>query len=463
MLRTRFYIIGLVALAAGLAACGGGGGSSGGGGPIPNPSTPTPPPQDYPIAAGDAFNYAGSLTRSLSYAQPAPNPLPSTTTTAQVTQSVTVSAGTAPGGQSAADFHEVEQDAYPTQTTSLTTDAFYNLVTAGSGANVVEYGYKSSDSLSNSIQYAYTTPQVIAETPFASGKTWNNSPAVTITENDADGTTSTRTYAADGSYTDNEDFLSGQIGATATIVENANLSGSYSSNSFNALEDQIQVSAPASGQITISGIFPAPATPSPNPSGSPQPTPNPTTPPRVVTIPAWYSSSAKLYTETDSDGGSAMFDSHCSVPSSVGTQGEKLTQTIARLDTVLGYQETQTTTSYVVPNFGPACIVMSDTIDAYYDYQGDTEFGQLGVTIGPFAFYGSPFQTTVIAQTLNLQGATIKSDARHSAAVKAAPISITAFEAGRASFLNAIARDRMHRIKSMQKAMRSYIQRTGVR
>ena len=333
--------------------------------------------------------------------------MPSTSLAASIAQSISRNAAANPlNGKPASDFHATQNTAYPTKTSVLTSDTYYAYAGSASAANLVEYGFQSADSLKNTISYAYATPQVVAELPFAQNAGWSNSAAVAISETDADGTTSTRTYNADGSYTDTEKFFYGD----ADITQNADGSGIYTSPVFLSgllgAEQTFRFDAPSNGQIVVTGEFPPPPTPTPNATGQPTPTPNPTIAPTIVTIPAWYAAGQKLYTETDTDGGSPPFPRDCSVPAKIGSQGEKLVQTISRLDTILGFAETQTTTSYVVPNFGPACIVMNDVTKDYYDYQGDTLPGQN--TTGFFAYYSAPYHTTTIDETLTLQSATIR-------------------------------------------------------
>lgn len=454
-------------MTAALVACGGGGGGGGGGLPAAPASTPAPAgsSSQYPIASGDAFTFAGNESTAVVYAKPTPSPLPSTLATAQIAQSITVTSATYAGnGKPAQDVHTVESDAYATQTTTLTTDAYYAYVPAAAGTDVVDYGYTAQDELHDSITYAFGTPQTLAQLPFAAGSVWSNSPQATITQTDADGTRTILAYAADGSYSSTQSLAYG----SATIIERADGSGSYSSPVFlSALiggEDAFDYSAPSTGSqpaITITGIYPTPAPPTPIPSaspGTPTPTPNPTTPPRVVTVPAWYAPGTPLYSETDTDAGSATIPASCSVPAQIGTQGEKLVQTIARLDTILGYTETQNVVTYVVPNFGPACIVMNDVTKAYYDYTGDTNIPQ-ATTAGLFAFYGTPYETTTIAQTLTLQQATVTSSARRTqSAAGIQPIGLQAMAAGRAAFLAAVTRERTRRVQAMQRAVRRYLQ-----
>lgn len=458
----RLLLFGLVVLPAALAACGGGGGSPPGGGgsftpPPPPPSSPTASPTpaflaQIPIVPGDKFAYAGTLSATQVYTQPQPSPLPSTSTSAQVTQTVSVAA--AAGG--ASQFQISEADAYPTKTTDLTnteTEAF-SAVTA-STANLVEENWSSKDSLGNSVAFAYAAPQIVAQLPFSSANAWTNLPAVTITESDADGTQSTRTYANDGSYTDDQTLIYGPSGTgTATIVENADGSGKYASNVFASAEDEFDFSAPSGGRITISGLFPYPPPPTPNPSGAPSPTPNPSPTPKVISLTAWYAAATPLYKETDSDTGSVAIPGACNVPSGVATKAEAIAQTIDRLDTVIGYAETQTATAYFAPNAGQVCTQLQDVTKSYYDYQGDVAPGQTGVTIGLYAFYPTPFLTTTITETIGMQSETTLSQHRTTQSAKRSfASSLGVFFEQRASFMRLIERERTRRVKAMQRAL----------
>lgn len=459
-MKTRLLAMGLAAISAALVACGGGGNN-----PNPTPPTPVTPTSsptpsyfsNYPAAAGDTFAFAGTLTTQTTYTQPAASPLPSTTQTANVTQNVTVSDGGVPWNASAlaSIFTSVEGDAGPNMTSQFTTQTYYSLTGNATAGSLASYGFSQTDSLGDNIKYEYVSPATVAQLPFASGATWTNSAKSSVVEKDADGTTATRTYAADGSYNDTQTFAYG----TATIQENADGSGTYDSPVFlSALFGGTQTyvfSAPSKNAITVTAYFPAPPAPTPNASGSPSPSPNPTSTPLVQTLsPAWYAAGAPLYTESDKDNGSVAIPASCKVPASFGTQAEQLTQTITRLDTILGTSETQTTTGYIVPSFGPACLVMSDVTNDYYDYTGDVQVNQTLASL--FAYFPTAYKTTTITETVTLQSESVKTASR---AVQARPmqaITPRAFEIAHSAFMAAVERERQARANLAQHAMLLY-------
>jgi hypothetical protein len=91
------------------------------------------------------------------------------------------------------------------------------------------------------------------------------------------------------------------------------------------------------------------------------------------------------------------------VPSSYGTSGNTLVQTTNRLDTVLGYTDTQVQTTYTNAQYGPVCVVLSDVQNDYYDYQDD-----FGAADGfHLHFPGTPLSTTTIDETLTLQSGAV--------------------------------------------------------
>ena len=370
-MKSRLFAMGLAVLSAGLVACGGGGGGGGGitpSGPTPTPqptSTPTPaatnnpygcvgqPPFTttaaarrssiaHPIAAGDAFTYSGTLTKT--YTQSSPCPQPTATAVASVIVNVTDSATTAPGGNgSATDSKSAETDTYATQTTATTTDQ----VVQNAAAGFVLYSTVSSDGAGNSISTNYNVAQLLDKGPGTAG-TWQNDPSGAITETLADGTRISRTVAADGSYTDTETFADG---STSTIVVNGAVNGKTAdgSGTYDIAGTTLTYAAPSGGNITETSS-----------SG------------KTSTYPAWFASANPLVTDTFTDNGTVAIDANCGLSSAIATQGTQIQETLTTLDPVLGYTDTRVTTSYVVNGFGTVCVAITDTLKSYYDYQLDT-------------------------------------------------------------------------------------------
>ncbi len=137
-------------------------------------------------------------------------------------------------------------------------------------------------------------------------------------------------------------------GGSASITVNSDGSGVY-----NVAGTSFNYAAPASGNITLtigSG------------SGA-----------KTRTFPAWFSVPTSYITDSFVDNGQQAFDTHCNVNAVISASGDhQIVETYKVLDPVLGYQETRTTTSYVVPGFGAACVAIDDTLNSYYDYQNDT-------------------------------------------------------------------------------------------
>lgn len=358
-------------------------------------------------------------------------------------------------GALTSNFHTVENDAYSLRTSTTTSDALYSFVPAGAGFNFVLDSLNASDSnapTADTYQYAYATPMVLDELPETNGAVWSNSGAVTITEKDADGTTATRIYKADGSYTEAQNQPGGQV---ANIAENADGGGSYGgSYLFTGTLASLTFSAPspvpsAPPQITIALNFP-PA-PTPDPSASPGvPTPSPAPTPQTLKLSTWYGSAPTLYAESDTVATGVAFPATCSVPSGYGTNGADVKQTIDKIDTILGYKDHTVTDSYVVQGFGPVCVLMADTQTNYYDYLNDTQFS--------FVFSHTPISTSTISETLTLQpGATIRSAGRK-AQSSAGAISLQTFAAGRARFANAIERERHNRVRALTRYFKRAVQ-----
>lgn len=348
------------------------------------------------------MTFSGSQTTTGTFAYPSPTPYPSTTSNVAVTQTVTVGSAPNPfvGAVGTGDFHTVESDVSQLVTHTTTTDAWI----VQSGSNVIEYGYKSVDDGGNSLSAQYPTPQILDELPETNGASWSNSAAVNYNERDADGTASTRTYSTNGTY--NETTQIGATGLTTGLTENADGSGLINANGtyLSGNVQNVVISAPVSGQITVTANYVQPPTPSPAPSGQPSPTPVPTIAPRVYTAPAWYGTSAPVfYSQHTNVTAGVTYPASCSVPASYGTTGNKLVQTTTRLDTVLGFTDTQTQTTYTNAQYGPVCVVLSDEQDDYYDYQDD--FADANGE--HFHFPGTKLSTTAISQTLTLQSGAV--------------------------------------------------------
>jgi hypothetical protein len=396
------------------------------------------------------MSFAGSQTTSTVFNYPSPSPYPSTTTTNAVTQTVSVGASPNPfGSAGAGDFHSVETDASALVTHSTTTDAWLGL----SGQNLVEYGYKTADDSGDSLSAQFSVPAIQDEYPEANGAAWTNSPAGTFIEKDADATSSTRTYAANGTYT--ETTTNSRMGTTTSITENPDGSGSINANGLylGGFVDSIAVSAPASSQISITINYDQPATPTPAPTGQPSPTPGPTIPPLVYTAPAWYGTGTPvLYSQSTTVKTGIAYPASCSVPATYGTSGNELVQTTTRLDTVLGYTDTQTQTTYTNTQYGPVCVVLSDVQNDYYDYQDD--FADANGF--HFHFPGTALSTATVSETLTLQAGAVVHAARTTQSHGALSISQARVAAAAASLQLRMQRSRHQRLMHLLHFLKSH-------
>ena len=406
-----FALWALVAL--GLAACGGGSSS-----PTPHPTpsgvpTPTPSPvpsavsvPNRPLNNGDAFSYAGTTAQSFVYQGASPSPAASSL--ASVTQTVAVSAPSSFNGVSALyDFHTNETDTTPLQTTTIATDTYYASLTSGASSNLVDYGYSSTDNFGETLLVQYgasgaPVPIVIDELPEVPGANWSNTAAETLNETSPGNQTSVRNVNADGSYTATTTYASGSLftpppaPVTATIVENSNGSGSYS----------LPLIGPPNSIITV-------GTPGPGPSPQiPVTLSVPDAAPTTIPVPVWYPTPLVLYNETDTNTGAQNLPGACNVPATYGLTGNGVVQTIKSVDAILGTTETLQQTTYVVPTYGAACVVLSDQLVDYYDYSGQ---GPALIVVS-----GTPLETTTITTTLGLTSATVSSAARTRATSTAA-------------------------------------------
>lgn len=400
-MKTRLLTIGLACISAGLVACGGGGGTNGG--PTPPttaPSTsptasPSPTPNPYgcvgqapfiaaasrhsmaaphPIASGDNFTYTGQLSET--YAQSAPCPQPTSSTSAAITTNVTDTATTAPGGGSASASTASETDAYPTHSSTLSTTA----VLQNSSGKLLMYSTDSTDDNGNSIKTAYGAAQEIDD--LGAGGNWTNNPSAAITETLADGSSVARTTSSDGSYTDTQTYPNS---ATATAIVNGVANGKPldGSGSYTFAGITFAYAAPTGGNITLTITS----------AGSPS---------KTRTFPSWFTVPAaggSLVTDAFADNGNKPLPVTCGVPASIGTSGTQVVETYSVIDPVLGYTETRTTSSYEIAGYGPACVTIDDTLNSYYDYSLDT------TKIDYQSQNGQPNSVDTIAETLGMQSA----------------------------------------------------------
>lgn len=380
-----------------------------------------------PANAGDTFAFSGTLTQSDVYAYPTPNPLPPDSKTANVTQTVTVSATTDPygSGTTVQDFNVAEKDAFPTQTLSSTTDSYFQEGAANGGISpFYMLGSSAVDDQGNTYQTQFASPGVLVdELPESSGQSWTNSPAQTIKNNYVGMESVARTVNADGSFTSSENLYSAPIpspspGAPTQDYPNATLTTSGYADGHGNLNYQYTIpdaSGWAAGTIFENDM----AVTAPSGNGiqfmeDRQWVPSQQTPPpysNYQNVPVWYTiGSTGLHSETDKDFGSVTIPSSCNVPSSFGTSANQIEQTTSDIDPMMGTLETVKTDEYVVTGYGPVCVAVSDVDNQYYNYQADQSYS------GNFSYFpvlsGSPLLITTVKETLALQSATVSAQTR---------------------------------------------------
>jgi hypothetical protein len=389
-----------------LYACSGGGGSGGAVTPAIAPASSSSAPavssSPYPMAPGDTLVYFGQLQQTFQgfpqTVAPSEPPEPIGTTTTNVTQTVTVqSAQTFSGTSGLTDLHSAETDALSSglKTTTSTTDT-YEAIPTGASGKLLSYGSQFADEAGDTTSTLLAPAAVLDELPESTGAQWSNGPGATIDEAVAGNSTGSpittvRTVNADGSYTEKTTFpnsydATNYTGATL-IQENSDGSGML--------------------QFVVNGTpyTVANSVPEPQPTGPPQITISiikslnaTATPSAHFYASDWYGTTAALYNELDQDQGTQTIPASCALNKSLPTQGTALAQTINRTDTIVGYIEKETTTSYVAPGYGPLCTVLSDTQTAYYDYSGDQPSNW---TLAP------PFEITTTTETLALQPSSV--------------------------------------------------------
>jgi hypothetical protein len=163
-----------------------------------------------------------------------------------------------------------------------------------------------------------------------------------------------------------------------------------------------------------------------------------------------------LYHETDGVIGSQPIPAACNVPSSVATSAIETQRTVTRLDTVLGYTDEQTTNEYRVPSLGAVCMQMNDTQNAYYDFNGDSQF-ILSPSSDP-NYIPTPIQVNTTAETLGLTiGASPANAKRRTASAAVTPLSLQAIAAAQMRFNQHVAQLREARKLSFTRAFKGFI------
>jgi hypothetical protein len=382
--------------AATLAACGGGGGSAGAITPpatvvTPSPA-PTPTPSPYPSADGESFAYKGTYTQQFTeYGTPAPSPSDpaetpqptatpwTSTSTSNVAQQVTVHANASFNGTTGlTEMETSETDSGKLSTYTVDSKQYLQFAsdsTRSSGIDVTQVAVDSSDSNGVKATTTYASGNgILDELPQVPAAQWSDSAARVALENDPSGISITTTYAADGTYAGSTTYPEGP---GATVAENADGSGLYTTPFLGAPDSAFSVSPVANGTISIA-LEAAPL------GGT-----------LWDTIPVWYPSVPPvLASDNFVDRGSASIPSTCNVPAAVGTQAVQIDEQRMRLDTIFGEYERTNQRSYVVPPYGAVCVVVHDDLVSYYDFSGQSMY----------LFNDTPLRETVTDETLGMTG-----------------------------------------------------------
>ncbi len=338
----------------------------------------------HPATVGDTLTLAGTMTHTITRPLPAPSAIAApVTTTATVSDVVKITSLAATFGKTTGltDYNVVETDTAPLQTIGTTSDSFDRFVPSGTLQDFVSAGFKSTDTNGVTDVTAYGTGAgIIDELPDTSGATFTNTAALDFSEAEPDSTTIARTVAADGTYTEADNYLGNY---TATTVTSADLSGSITNlEGFDGVD--LTYAAPAGGVIAYDLKLP----------GEPDVT---------GTVATWFPT-ATIYSDTSVKATAQAIPAACAVPSSVGTTATQIVETIKHLDTALGTFETRVQAAYNVPGYGTVCAQLSDDFAAYYDYTGQAAGVLQGLN---FAVSPTPIQIDKISETVGFTTGTV--------------------------------------------------------
>ena len=364
-------------------------------GPSGVPSACPSPNLSYPPQDCAQFTTAGTETVTYTRTFPTPTPLP-TTIDYTLSANATVHARQSFHGQVATQFATLEVASSALQTITTTDDIYYVFPTTG---NILDIGYHSTDSNGVVLDVQNLSGNgIVGQFPgFAAS--WNNTAAQVVSEMDPDGTATTQTFNADGSYTLNKTEAAG----TTTATENSDGSGTATIPStgffgFVGTGTTLSISTPSPGLIiyTLSSV------------GAPAPTPTPI----VIPVPAWYPVNPVLASDTTTNLGSATIPVSCQVPPALGTTAIHLHELRTALDTIFGTSEQETSDQWVAAPVGPVCDQIADVISTYYDFSGQS------VPI----VSSVPVQVTTTDETIGLQTALRSALARNAQSLASARI-----------------------------------------
>jgi hypothetical protein len=404
-------------------------------GPPPFPPSPT----TYTIAGVETQDF------TYNYNLPTDNPPPATITT-DITQTVQVMPTTLPsafGGGSGTVSTSSETDNIGTQTIALTGTTYLVMSKVKGSTFLVEPGNNQSipgvsNGQSTTIDTTYasqklqgvTVPgRILAQIPPVNGTKWDNTPASTVDETYGDGHFENRTIATNGTYIENGTAPSGVGGTPAPIslVETASGAGVYSGPFLGYVPSIVFTFPVATGNPpTIMSTIEI--------EGQTQ---------SFAAIPAWYPVKPVFYGEQDQIIGNA------SIPASCGVKGTAFhtSHGSARLDTIIGYVEVTQLDEYY--NKGvPICVVLSDGLENFYDWQRDTPYLFL------FSGDAKPVSAVVTNETLVVKSYVAGSKSNVASTAAMDPFTGAAIvAAAEQHFAAKMEKQRLERLQKMVKSM----------
>ncbi len=334
--------------------------------------------------AGASLTYTGTFTQTQSH---------SGTTTLRVTQHVTTSDATI-GGRAVVDYHGVQTES-GTGAATTTYDAYVAQVPSStrSGSNV-ELVKESSSGSGISETTAYGPGNgVVDQIPEVPQARWTD--AATRTQsvaNSVQGSSARDSYRADGSYDENAVPVEG-LHATMQSYPDGNgvYQFPFQGGSTNS---SINLAPPNHGKIDLLFVN---ATQHVTAYGK---------------IGVWYPAvPPPLAADSFLDTGSVAVPKACGVPAKYGRSATEIVEQSTRLDIVFGQYETTQRTVYVASPYGMVCMVVSDDLKTYYDYNA-------------FALESKPLTETMVNETLGLQQAKVPKQAAPAAASPAVPMDV---------------------------------------
>ncbi len=378
--------------------------------------TPSPVPLDHPTADGDKYQLSGTILTTYQRPDATPDPEPTQTVLDDVTQTITVTnPATFDGDSTAVDYETVETDhqtAPVSQTFKETVNNYFSFKNTDTSGEFLNLGYTSTDDSGYAVTYLFAKGNGVADKlPEHAGISWKNSAGATIETTSTDNEHSKEVVGGNGSYTDQIYYQNVNAQGPTTHAEihsNIDGSGLYTTprlgtdlgSNYSYVVASPSAAGP-SGTITETTTIPA--------------APESTATPEVesTTVPNWIPVGMigkKLATETDVDNGPVTIPaSPCPIPTKYGTTANELVQTKVRVDPMFGETENTTTTTYVIPNVGPACVIIADVENDYYDFSGQNGVGY---------FSGTPQQITTLAENLYLTSTQLKSATSSDAIVR---------------------------------------------